>query len=77
VALSLARSVMTEQRPTSTNGAEAFPPDSRYRAGESSSRPKYSRVLLKLGGEMFGGGADWVAISRAVAGEKIGTLVTT
>jgi uridylate kinase len=47
---------MTEQRPTSTNGAEAFPPDSRYRAGESSSRPKYSRVFIKLGGEMFGGG---------------------
>ena len=24
---------------------------------ESSNRPKYTRVLLKLGGEMFGGGS--------------------
>jgi uridylate kinase len=35
---------MTEQEPTGTNGAE------------SSSRAQYTRVLLKLGGEMFGGG---------------------
>jgi hypothetical protein len=56
VALSLARSVMTEHGPTHTNGAEAFPPDNRYCAGESSSRLKYSRVLLKLGGEMFSDG---------------------
>jgi uridylate kinase len=47
---------MTEQGPTSINGADAFWPDNRYRAGESASRPKYSRVLLKLGGEMFAGG---------------------
>jgi uridylate kinase len=39
---------MTEQEQTGSNGAEAF--------GEPASRPKYSRVLLKLGGEMFGGG---------------------
>ena len=32
--------------PTSTNGTETSPP----------IRPLYSRVLLKLGGEMFGGG---------------------
>jgi uridylate kinase len=35
---------MTEQEPTGTNGAE------------SSHRDRYTRVLLKLGGEMFGGG---------------------
>src|ERR1700755_1287181 len=38
------RSRMAE--PTTTNGAGASPP----------IRPMYSRVLLKLGGEMFGGG---------------------
>ena len=46
---------MTEQEPTSANGAGAFPPDGRSPAG-GSRRPTYSRVLLKLGGEMFGGG---------------------
>ena len=40
---------MTEQEPTSPNGADAFPPD-------DPNRRKYARVLLKLGGEMFGGG---------------------
>jgi uridylate kinase len=35
---------MTEQQPTETNGAE------------STNRDHYSRVVLKLGGEMFGGG---------------------
>jgi uridylate kinase len=35
---------MTEQQPTDTNGAE------------STNRDHYSRVVLKLGGEMFGGG---------------------
>ena len=46
---------MTEQEPTSANGAGAFPPDGQSPAG-GSSRHAYSRVLLKLGGEMFGGG---------------------
>src|ERR1700744_529171 len=39
----------------SPNGADALPPDV-YPVGQPASRPKYSRVLLKLGGEMFGGG---------------------
>src|SRR5215471_11624297 len=52
MAPSHARSLMTEQEPTSPNGADAFAPD----GGEPASRPKYGRVLLKLGGEMFGGG---------------------
>jgi len=51
-----ARSLMTEQEPTSTNGADAFPPDNQYPAGNPATQPKYARVLLKLGGEMFGGG---------------------
>src|SRR5271163_1368662 len=46
---------MTEQEPTSANGAGALPPDGRSPAG-GSSRHAYTRVLLKLGGEMFGGG---------------------
>ena len=46
---------MTEQEPTSANGAGAFPPDGQSPAG-GSSRHAYTRVLLKLGGEMFGGG---------------------
>src|SRR5271156_5533048 len=46
---------MTEQEPTGANGAAAFPPDGRSPA-DGSSRPVYARVLLKLGGEMFGGG---------------------
>ncbi|HEY4795574.1 MAG TPA: uridine monophosphate kinase, partial [Mycobacterium sp.] len=46
---------MTEQEPTSANGAGAVPPDGRSPAG-GSSRHAYARVLLKLGGEMFGGG---------------------
>ena len=46
---------MTEQEPTGANGAGAFPPDGRSPAG-GSSRHAYTRVLLKLGGEMFGGG---------------------
>jgi uridylate kinase len=46
---------MTEQEPTGANGAGAFPPDGRSPAG-GASRYAYSRVLLKLGGEMFGGG---------------------
>src|ERR1700742_334285 len=46
---------MTEQEPTGANGAGAFPPDGRSPAG-GSSRHAYARVLLKLGGEMFGGG---------------------
>src|SRR3984885_1176507 len=50
-----ARSSMTEQEPTSANGAGAVPPDGRSPAG-GSSRHAYARVLLKLGGEMFGGG---------------------
>ena len=37
--------------PTSTNGAQPSADQPR------ELRPKYSRVLLKLGGEMFGGGA--------------------
>src|ERR1700759_5738509 len=49
MAPSHARSLMTEQEPTSPNGADAFPPD-------DPNRRKYARVLLKLGGEMFGGG---------------------
>jgi uridylate kinase len=36
---------MTEQEPTGTNGAHG-----------TASRSHYTRVLLKLGGEMFGGG---------------------
>ena len=47
---------MTEPEPTSPNGAEAFPPNDDHPAGNPASRPKYARVLLKLGGEMFGGG---------------------
>src|SRR2546429_6544048 len=35
---------LTEQEPAGTNGAQP------------SGRAKYTRVLLKLGGEMFGGG---------------------
>src|ERR1700677_4168286 len=46
---------MTEQEPTGANGAGAFPPDGRGPAGGTGCRA-YSRVLLKLGGEMFGGG---------------------
>ena len=46
---------MTEQEPTSPIGADGFPPDG-YPGGEPVHRPKYTRVLLKLGGEMFGGG---------------------
>ncbi|MFZ0876689.1 MAG: hypothetical protein WAN20_19545, partial [Pseudonocardiaceae bacterium] len=46
---------MTEQEPTRANGARAFAPDGRSPAG-GPSRPNYTRVLLKLGGEMFGGG---------------------
>ncbi len=47
---------MTEQEPTNTNGAHAFSPDNRPRGDDSAGRAKYTRVLLKLGGEMFGGG---------------------
>src|ERR1700739_635232 len=49
---------MTEPRePTkSTNGVPTSSPDKGHASGEQASRPKYSRVLLKLGGEMFGGG---------------------
>ncbi|EUA34216.1 hypothetical protein I552_4999 [Mycobacterium xenopi 3993] len=31
-------------------------PQDNGQGGDLSSRPKYARVLLKLGGEMFGGG---------------------
>ena len=47
---------MTEQEPRSPNGADAFPPEDGHPDGRSVTRPKYTRVLLKLGGEMFGGG---------------------
>jgi uridylate kinase len=48
---------MTDPEPTSANGVPTSSPDN----GQAGSRPaggrsKYSRVLLKLGGEMFGGG---------------------
>jgi uridylate kinase len=56
MALSHARSLMTEQEPTSANGAHASPPDHQHPADTSASRTQYARVLLKLGGEMFGGG---------------------
>src|ERR1700733_11689108 len=52
---SRARSLMTEQEPPSLNGSDAFPPDG-HPDGAPASRAKYTRVLLKLGGEMFGGG---------------------
>ena len=64
---------MTEPEPTSTNGVPASPPDREPTRGESAARAKYSRVLLKLGGEMFGGGqvgleADVVAqVARQIA----------
>src|SRR6201994_1900162 len=44
---------MTQPEPTITNGAPTSAPDG---AQQPESRAKYSRVLLKLGGEMFGGG---------------------
>jgi uridylate kinase len=59
---------MTEQEPNGTNGAE------------SSNRPRYTRVLLKLGGEMFGGGSvgldpDVVALVARQIAEVVRTGV--
>jgi uridylate kinase len=65
-----ARSLMTESdfagsaapkpEPTNANGGPASPAEGEqelsHALGEPRSRSKYSRVLLKLGGEMFGGG---------------------
>jgi uridylate kinase len=39
-----------DSQPTSPNGADPVSP------GDASMRPVYTRVVLKLGGEMFGGG---------------------
>lgn len=52
---------MTESREPQAAGAAAPPPEpmapeNGSTAGQPRTRPKYSRVLLKLGGEMFGGG---------------------
>src|ERR1700754_393655 len=45
---------MMEPEPTNTNGVQASEPDPGQALSQSGS--KYSRVLLNLGGEMFGGG---------------------
>src|SRR5215469_6610796 len=79
MAPSRARSLMTEQEPTSPNGADGFPPDG-YPGGEPVRRPKYTRVLLKLGGEMFGGGQvgldpDVVALAARQIAEVVRTGV--
>jgi len=42
--------------PNASNGVPASVPENGLSPGHPASRPKYSRVLLKLGGEMFGGG---------------------
>ena len=42
--------------PKSTNGVPTSSPENRNAPGQPKGRSKYSRVLLKLGGEMFGGG---------------------
>ena len=47
---------MTEPEPTSANGVPTSSPDREPGPGRAAGRSKYSRVLLKLGGEMFGGG---------------------
>ena len=51
---------MTEPEPTRANGVPTSSPDLEPQVGQPVSRPagrsKYSRVVLKLGGEMFGGG---------------------
>ena len=50
---------MTEPKPNSANGAPTSatdPGQQPSQAGRPPSGAKYSRVLLKLGGEMFGGG---------------------
>lgn len=39
-----------------TESREPMTPENGSVAGQPRTRPKYSRVLLKLGGEMFGGG---------------------
>ncbi len=44
---------MTQPEPTITNGAPTSAPDASRQEAQGA---KYSRVLLKLGGEMFGGG---------------------
>lgn len=47
-------------QPTSPNGADPVS------SGDKSLRPGYSRVLLKLGGEMFGGGqVGWTPTSSS------------
>src|ERR1700728_1195719 len=54
-----ARSLMTQPDPTSANGVATSSPDFDQQpspAGQPASGAKYSRVLLKLGGEMSGGG---------------------
>src|ERR1700761_7358553 len=51
-----ARSVMTDPEPTRANGVPTSSPDRGQAVSRSAGRSKYSRVLLKLGGEMFGGG---------------------
>src|SRR5574337_706756 len=48
------RSLMTE--PTSADRAQDTAPSGPDFNDRPAGRPKYSRVLLKLGGEMFGGG---------------------
>jgi uridylate kinase len=49
---------MTEPREFDAvgNGVPASPPDNGHALDQPGDRYKYSRVLLKLGGEMFGGG---------------------
>src|ERR1700722_6005732 len=47
---------MTQPEPTSANGVPTSSPEPGQASGQPPSRSKYSRVLLKLGGEMFGGG---------------------
>jgi hypothetical protein len=62
---------MTEHGPTSANGAEAFPPDNRYRAGEASSRPKYFRVCSNSAARCLAAARLGGNIARPVVGEKI------
>ena len=47
---------MTDPEPTRANGVPTSSPGRGQAVSRAAGRSKYSRVLLKLGGEMFGGG---------------------